>query len=70
MNVAFNFYVFQCFIQDGAELTTITKIGFSRQALNKFKNEVKEQYPNKKFEDHYERYLMVMREVVENRTND
>lgn len=64
MKMAFNFYIFQCFIQENAELTTITKIGFSRQQLNKFKNEVKAQYPNKQFEDHYERYLMVMREVV------
>lgn len=62
--MAFNFYIFQCFIQENETVTSITKIGFGKSDLYRFKNEVKAQYPNKQFEDHYERYLMVMREVV------
>lgn len=64
--MAFSFYIFQCFLQENAELTTITKIGFNKQMLNKFKNEIQEQYPNKKFECYYQRYLMVMREIIDN----
>lgn len=63
--MAFSFYIFQCFLQENATLTTITKIGFSKKMLNEFKNEVQKQYPNKKFEYHYQHYLMVMREVIE-----
>ena len=33
--------------------------------LNEFKNEVQKQYPNKKFECYYQRYLMVMREIID-----
>jgi hypothetical protein len=62
--MAFSFYIFQCFLQENAILTTITKIGFNRKMLNEFKNEIQEQYPNKKFECYYQHYLMVMREII------